>query len=405
MTRTRRSHVARLSGIALGLAALAISAQAQTSPWYVGLQQRFEHQSNVLQSPVEISDTISSTSLIAGLDQPIGRQRLFGSVTLGRVNYSDQKSLSHDGHSLQLGINWEMAGNLSGVLAVDSAQSLADFTPAGFQSVTSNNLVKTQGGRFSVRLGTVGRLSVEAGGNTRRTRYDNPAYITRNANIDEGFAGLRYRPGGSLVLGAAVRMTRGEYPNCRNPRPGVYTTEGFEKDNLDLTAEWPLSGASRLDARVSIGKDRYDTISTRDFSGVTGQVTWNWQPTGRTSLVTSFSRNSGDDASIALGTGGVPIATAASRVTNVLAARATYDLTGKIKLAGGFSYSDGTSVSLIGGGTTADVNTVANLGLTWQATRAIRAGCDVSLRSRATKAGVTGYDSTTLGCFGEFVLR
>ena len=81
--RTRRAAVA---SAALALCAWQAPAQAQTptSPWYLGVSQRLDYHSNVYQtSNNKVSDTVSLTSLIAGLDQPIGRQRLHGSLSAG----------------------------------------------------------------------------------------------------------------------------------------------------------------------------------------------------------------------------------------------------------------------------------------------------------------------------------
>ena len=408
MTLTRRTPIARLSAVGLGLSLLALTAQAQTSPWSIGLNQRFEHQSNVFQAAAGASDTVSTTSLVGGLDLPVGRQRFFARASFGHVRYGDQSQLNHDGYSLAMGVNWETAGNLSGSVSFDSSRTLAEFTPAGLNSVSSNNLTKTDGGRVTVRLGAITRLTFEAGAAVRRTRFDNPNYISRNVDINEISGGVRYRPEGALVLGLGLRATRGEYPNLRKPQTGGFRSEGFNKDNIDLTAEWPISGASRLDGRLSIGKDRYDTLAARDFSGVTGEVNWRWQPTGRSALTTSFTRRSGDDTGLALGPGLIPYATAANQVSNTLSVTGEYDLTGKIKARGGVSYTDGTFVNLLaaaGTGTGSEKVSALTLGLAWEASRAIRAGCDFSTRSRSVKTGAGGFDSNTFGCFGEFVLR
>lgn len=396
----------RLSVIAGVIGLFALQAQAQTNPWYIGVNQRFEHHTNLFQaSSQEVSDTVSTTSVVAGLDQPIGRQRLYGRLTAGTSRYSERSDLNHNAYSLAAGIDWETAGRISGTLAVDAAESLADFNPVGLPGVLTNNTTSTQGLRGSVRVGVVTRLTAEVGGATRKTRFDNAAYQIRNVDIDEAYGLVRYRPAGSLVLGVGLRATRGNYPNFRNPSAGVYVSEGFKRDNIDLIAEWPVSGASRVDARLSVGKDRYDTLTARDFSGVTGEVTWKWQPTGRTSLTTVYTRRTGDETSVSTVPGQVPYATAANQVSNTLGVAADYELTGKIKLRGSVAISDSKAVDLIRSTTNNDFTTTATLGLNWEATRAIRAGCDISMRSRADKGGNPGYDATVFGCFGEFVLR
>jgi hypothetical protein len=406
MTKTSRLNTVRLSAVGCAIGLLSLQAAAQSSPWYVGLNQRFEHQNNVFQTATgQISDTVSTTSLVGGLDQPIGRQRLFGTASLGTVRFQNRAQLNYDAYNGQLGVNWETAGNLSGTVALDASQSLADFTPIALPGVTSNNTTNTVGGRVTARMGVVTRMTVEVGAATRRTRYDNPLYQIRDVDIDEVFGGVRYRPAGSLVLGIGLRATRGEYPKFRNPAPGRYTSEGFDRNNVDLSAEWPLSGASAIDARLSFGKDKYDTVTARNFSGVTGALTWRWQPTGRTAMTTSFTRRSGDDATVNFLPGQLPYATSATRESNALAVAVDYDLTGKIKARAGLSATEQTAVDLLLGTSSREFLTAATLGFAWEATRAIRAGCDVAQRSRSTRAGVPGYDATTFGCFGEFVLR
>lgn len=405
MTQKLRPSL-RLGAVAFALGLVAVQAQAQTSPWYVGVNQRFEHHTNLFNAASgQVADTVSQTSLVGGLDIPVGRQRVFATAALSHVRYQDRGELSHDGHNVTAGINWETIGNLAGTIAFDSSRTLADFNAAGLPGVTSNNITSTSGARATARMGVVTRLSVDLSASTRRTRYDNPAYLARNLNVDEFYGGVRYRPAGSLVLGAGLRATRGEYPNFRNPAPGRYTPEGFDRNNIDLSADWPLSGASRVEARVSFGKDSYDTITSRDYSGVTGEVTWRWQPTGRTNLTTSFSRRSGDEASITTTPGVLPYATAANRVSNTLSANADYELTGKIKVRGSVSYIDATTIDLLTQATGSDKTTAMTLGLVWEATRTIRAGCDVTARRRAAGTGVIGYTSEVYGCFGEFVLR
>jgi len=406
MTRILRPTPGRLGAIGCVLGLLALNAQAQTSPWYVGLNQRINHQNNVFQtSTAQVSDTVSTTSLVGGLDQPIGRQRVYGRVSMGQARYANRNALNHDAYTGALGLDWSTIGNLSGSIGLDASQSLADFTPLGLPVVTGNNTTNTYGARAVARIGAVTRMTLEVGGAMRRTRFDNPLYQIRDVDIDEVFGGIRYRPGGALVLGAAVRATRGEYPKFRNPAPGRYTPEGFERDNLDLSAEWPLSGASTIDARLSFGKDRYDTVTARNFSGVTGALTWRWQPTGRTAVTTSYVRSSGDDATLAFNPGQVPYATAATRENNALSATVAYDLTGKIKARAGVTANEATAVDLLFGATSRERTTGLTLGFTWDATRAIRAGCDLGYRNRASRAGVAGYDATDIGCFGEIVLR
>jgi hypothetical protein len=405
MSKTSHRTIGRMSLMGCLLGLLSIQAQAQTSPWYLGINQRLEHQNNVYQaSSGQQADTISITSLIGGFDIPVSRQQLFGRATVSANRYQNRSVLNNNSYNAQLGLNWETAGNIAGTVALDTSKSLADFNPFGLGAVTDNNGLETSGARATARFGLVTRLSGEVGISARRTRYDNPLYVARNLDIEEAFAGVRYRPAGTLVLGAALRRTLGEYPRFRNPAPGAFTPEGFEGNNFDLTAEWPVSGASRIDARASFGETKYDTLTAGNFDGLTGAVTWIWKPTGRTGAAFGFTRTAGDQTSLNTVPGRAVVATSISQVADTLFGRVDYDLTGKIKATAGLAYSDTNTLNLAAQTTGKERLTTANLGLVWEATRSIRAGCDVVFRT-ATRAGAPGYDANNFGCFGEFLLR
>jgi hypothetical protein len=405
MDKTSHRTISRLSLVGCLLGFVTPHVVAQTSPWYLGASQRIEHQSNIYSaSSGAQSDTISITSLLAGFEIPVSRQQLFGRATVSANRYQNRSVLNNNSHSAQLGLNWETAGNLAGTVAIDSSETVGDFSPFGLAATTDNNMVSTTGARATARFGLVTRLSGEVGASARRTRYDNPFYIARNVDIEEAFVGVRYRPAGSLVLGAALRRTLGEYPNFRNPAPGRFTPEGFQADNLDLTADWPLTGASRIDARFSIGENSYDTLTVGNYNGLTGALTWNWRPSGRTTAAFGWTRAAGDETSLSTIPGRAAVTTSINRVADTLFARAEYELTGKIRANAGLAYSDSSTLNLATLSAGSERVTTANLGLVWSATRNIRAGCDVLFRT-ATRAGAPGYDATNFGCFGEFVLR
>ena len=74
MKSTRQ--IARL-GLAVISLASASCVVAETNPYYVGVSQAFTHESNVFRvatGQAESSDTYSTTSLLAGIDQPFGRR-------------------------------------------------------------------------------------------------------------------------------------------------------------------------------------------------------------------------------------------------------------------------------------------------------------------------------------------
>lgn len=399
----------RLGAVAAAALTCASAAHSQGSPYYIGVSQRLTHQSNLYNAPSagEVSDVQSSTSLLAGLNLMLGRQRLFADVTASNNRYNDNKQLDHSGYSARVGLDWETIGRLSGSLSASSTRNLADFSPAGFAASTTKNITKTDQVNATARIGVVTRLTGELSLGHRTTRFSEPLQQARENDLDELSVGVRYRPGASLTLGAALRLGMGEYPRFAEPQPGQFVSEGYDRRYVDLTADWPISGASSLSARISLGEDSYDTVKARDFSGATGSLGWRWKPTGKIGLSTTLSRDVGDQGALfAPAEPGLdPSIISINQVRNTLSVAATYEVSAKINATAGVSVSDGKSINPLTNVVGGDRTQALKLGLRWMPTRSITAGCDLGRSSRSASAIASSYDANTFGCYGEFALR
>lgn len=59
-------------------AACALAQEQERIPYYIGVSQSFTHDSNVYRTSTnEVSETISGTGVLLGMDQHLGRQRVF----------------------------------------------------------------------------------------------------------------------------------------------------------------------------------------------------------------------------------------------------------------------------------------------------------------------------------------
>src|SRR5204863_3882657 len=132
----------------------AIAAWAdEPSPWYIGVSQGFTHDSNVYRTPDGPGDNYSTTSLLGGFDQPIGRQRLHASARVGYNRYQDQRALDNTGYSVDAGWDWATIEKLSGSLSANATQSLAQFNGNATQPTTDRNVLKAAQSNASARLG------------------------------------------------------------------------------------------------------------------------------------------------------------------------------------------------------------------------------------------------------------
>ena len=415
--RASRRLAAALTTLAAG------AAMAQSSPYYLGVAQSLGYESNLyrvgddqtLPAGYSKSDTVSGTSLVGGVDQTIGRQRVYGSANVRANRYANNKALDNESYGLNLALDWATVGRLSGTLSAAADQNLAQFNNRAAGGVeTRKNVVRTNQVDARVRLGVVTKYTLEASLGHRNRSYSAPEYNSSEYRQTSGSLGLRYRPSGALSLGVALRITEATYPKFNQTAPGVFESDRLKRQDIDFTATWLPSAVSQFNLRLSPTHTSYDRDTGSDFSGVTGSATWGWQPTGKLRLTTGLSRDTGQSSdAVNLGFFGSGV-TDYSRTTSALSLKADYELSAKIALNAGISYAHralANTSSLagnpVGTVTGSDNTTVLSLGARWLPTRSIQVGCNVSAENRSssnTNLSV-GLSGNAFSCYGQFVLQ
>lgn len=395
-------------------------ATAQTSPWYVGGAVTLTHENNLYRladgaaAPPGLSkaDLVTSTALLAGLDQPIGRQRLYGSATLRADRYRDNGNLDNDGYALRTGLDWSTVGRLSGNLDLSADRNLARFDTDTQISTSSRRNVEDKHRVFAeARLGVVTAYTLQASVEYRERRFSAPEYDPRESQQTTLAASLRWRPRGGLMLGAGMRTTDGRLPRFGTAPGGGVVAQDYRRDGLDLLGALETGGSSRLDGRVTLGRTRYDQTSARDFSGATGYLAWTWQPGGRLVLDTRLARDSGQDVFFS----GDPLFGGLvddSKTTTALSVGARYALGAKLQLRARLGYTTRDLVRTIPDAlipTDArgrDHTTELSLGATWEPTRSLVFGCDLAHESRSASGALSlPYSAGRAGCFAQAFLR
>lgn len=406
----------------LALASSCTAALAETSPWYVGVSERFTHESNLYRvdastalGQLSRSDTVSSTSLVAGLDQPIGRQRLFGNATLSANRYSNNAYLNDTSYSLTGGLDWTSIERLSGNLSVASSRNQRSFNvdsgPDALETRKNNESVAQVDATF--RAGDVTRLTMEATLGHRRVSYSAPEYAGSQYQQNRGSLGLRYRPG-TATFGAALSLADSRYESSPAQAATGQAAEQVRRSSLDLSVNWPASGASNVYARLSPTRATYSEFTQRDFSGLTGALRWNWLPTGKLSLETRFVHDISQDSNFETFGGPSVVGTSnTGRTTTELRFTVGYDMTAKTALNAALGTThrrleqtanmNGLSVVTAAGSD--DTNTYS-VGLRWTPQRSLQAGCNLAREQRSATGRLTqNYRADTVNCYGQFTLQ
>jgi hypothetical protein len=400
-------------------------ALAESSPWYVAASQSYSYESNLLrlatgqETPLGYSrnDDVWSTALLAGLDQPIGRQRIFGNLTLRKNRYSGNPQLNNTSYNASAGIDWSTIERISGSLSASANRALQTFSPDLFTSDRLNNLESTETLNGSIAVGLVTQYSVvlNAGHRQVRNSLSDPGIRSREYYQDNAELSLRWAPSSNALFGIGVGVTRGSNPKFAIRADGEYQADRFKRNDLVLTAALRPSGASTVDIRLANGETRYDLNRQRDFSGVTGSLGWNWQATGKLRLNTQLSRETGQDsyATRTLLTN-QPTSADFSRVNDQLRVQAYYDLSAKIGVNAGASYGHRDVVRTINdplippNASGEDRTRTLAVGARWSPRRYSMLGCDVSMEKRKGSGDAqlaSDMQAKALSCFGQLTLQ
>jgi hypothetical protein len=412
----------RPAALTLLLATLAAAgARAEVQPYYLGVTEAYTRDSNLLRladgavAPTGFSrsDSSWSTALLAGFDQPFGRQHGYANLTVRDTRYSANTIYNYLGYSANAGLDWSTAERVSGTLAVSGNRALYAFN-AGYGAglLTKKNLqtTKTVNGSVSVGLVTEYSLVVSAGRRDVTNSLSDPGIQALDFNQDNASIGVLWRPRSATSFGATYSETRGRYPRYQQVATG-YNADRFTQPNFDLSAIVQPTGASNLELHVGYSQTRYDLNQPRNFSGGTGRLVWSWQPRGKLQLSARLSRDVGQNV-YAVNDFGIPATSDYSQVYTTARVQADYTVTAKISATASLQQVNRTIAlntdSPFRPPTSQgkDNSLVFAVGARWAPLRSVLTGCDFSNEKRGASGELTAplHDST-FSCYAQFQLQ
>lgn len=379
-----------LLAAAPALAQTVSSASDAGSPYYLGAALSRTYANNVFQQNAgENSDRVTALTLLAGVDQRLGRQRVYANTKWYDSRYDENSRLDNRGYDVTGGLDWETVGNLSGNLTYTGRRNLADFNSfTDLTPTTERNLETNESAAATVRLGLPNTTAFALEGSYvwRAREYSLPLYSFQEYRLNTTSLGLTYAPSGAWRFGIAGRKQDG-----KTPANGVE----FSSRNVDLTANWRATGASSFNARISHSdSDRYN--------GVTGAIAWDWRPGARWSLSTQLTRDTAVETYYA----GVANATSEwDRVSTSVQTRVTYRLTGKVSMYAGGGYSKLTRDDDSRNVTDNSSSRFYNAGISWQALRNVSLGCTYNRNERSSRRALYSYDAYSVGCYVQGMIN
>lgn len=429
-TSRRRS---RLKAVVATLAAAggawqAPQAAAQSSPYYVAGSVAVSYDANLFRLAGDQQpglgdtrdDTVLSTALVGGFNQGIGRQRVFGSITLRDNKFQHNERYSNQSYNGSAGLDWSTVERISGSVGLSTARALSTFNAEGVGLLSQRNLETTQAGNALVRIGLVTAYSLEIGAGLRQVRnsLDDERVRARDFNQDNYSVGVAWRPGGPVTVAAALRRLNGEYPTFRRDSAGVVESDRFQQQQLEVITTWQPTGGSSLDLRLNFGDTTYVSNEQRNFSSLNGSLGWLWQATGKLRLNSRLTRDKGQDAypsSIPFFFTSIPVTLFDSRVITTARVQADLDVSAKLALTASAQVAQrnltrdtvtvfgATSLGLNNG---QDSTTLLTLGVRWAPLRSTLFGCDAGSERRNATGDLTApLRGSSLSCYGQITIQ
>ncbi|MCW7537292.1 hypothetical protein OOT46_05430 [Aquabacterium sp. A7-Y] len=407
----RRLRASQLP-LAAACALVVQAAPALADPYYLQASQEFSRESNLFRDRdgAERSDTISSSTLQVGVDQPIGRQRLVGSAMVQRNLYKDQSHLNNTAYGVNVRADLETVNRISGGLRYSNSRRLAEFeTGSATTRNTERNLLTLQEFGARGQLGMASLWVLETGYTFRDQDYSAKAFESLVQKSHAVNFGTKYRPSDLINFGLGYRQTAGRIPNYR---PGI--EDEYDRKDIDFTVLWKPNGLSTLDMRLSRTHTDHDVVDAKDFKGFTGNIGYSYRPGGKLSYKLNLIRETNDDTSLldfgefaGIDLGSQPLEN--TRTITSLRFGTVYDATAKIRLTGGLRYIrrniEETGLVNRNG---SDRTTVATLGANYAFSRNWTFGCNVAWEKRKAdeSEGVSfPFKAETASCMAQFLLQ
>lgn len=282
--------------VALLTAAAAMAQPESTDAFQIRAGVGVEHDSNVLRQPTAVSDTAATASLGLKFDRRYSLQRFRADIEAATWRYSDHSELNYSTINYNAAWDWSFTPKLHGVVSADRKQYRETTT----DTLTGVNRVgrrteRTELAEGIYELGAAWRAL--AGVSHTSARSTEPNSYDASPVVRSAYVGAGYELASGTSITARFRHGNGEYTDST---AGAATGD-FHENEADVLLKWPVTAKTSVEARLGHLDRTHPTAPQRDFSGLVGSATVNWEITGKTRLLAQVAH---DLSATGLATGG-----------------------------------------------------------------------------------------------------
>lgn len=286
-------------GASLLLAAAGTAMAQEPDTLQFRAAQSFQYDSNIFRlsdqantqavlGRSERSDMVSTTTVGFRLNKPVGLQRFEAGANLELNKYSRFSNLDFNAVSYAAAWRWSLTPSFHGNLTTDRREFADNAADVQNQGQVNRRTDKSTVLDAEYEIDGVWR--VLGGVFQRDSKSSQPFVFQGDSKLKGSEVGFRYQFPYATSLAYRFKNSTGEYSNSFFP--GIAGSD-FKDREHELRGEWRPGGRTTLNGRIAHFDRKHDTLPLRDFSGVIGQVDWNYEFTGKTSAAAGVVRELG----------------------------------------------------------------------------------------------------------------
>lgn len=298
MTHLHPHRQPKLIGLALLLAAGSAVAD-QFDTFNITLGATAMHDSNLFRlsssaNPTALlgtsqkSDTIRATTVGLKFAKDYSLQRFELEASLVDYRYNTFDYLDFTARNYSAAWRWALTPRLKGNLTRAQTEALNSFTD--YSNYRQQNIRTNINTRFDGDFELGAAVHIIAGISQNESTNSKIFLAEGDSTYDSADFGLRYvfRSGASVSL--VQRQGSGDYTNRKQPIPiGLYDN-GFDQNDTELRAVWPVTAKTRLEGRIAHTERKHDHYAQRNYDGTVGNFNVNWDITAKTRFTATASR-------------------------------------------------------------------------------------------------------------------
>lgn len=304
---TNSGHQYRACAVAITTVSVLVcssAGQAQENEdddkggFHASVAENLKYDSNVFRLPSgantaattsagQRDDFISTTYLQLRFGKDFGRHQLNIMVAPNMVRYFEFNQFDYFGHDAF--IDWVGRLGSDGHYGLRyehlrTESNLADLAQP------ERNIVNTEivGADLVVRTGSY--LHVVTAWRGTRAHNSNTLEQGGDNHGWSGDAGLRLSKNGTDWADLRYRRSVYQYPNVI---PSQLSDNSYQQNEVELSWNWMITEASRLEGRASHVRRSHEHFHERDFDGWVGDLKYTWRPTESTSVAAKAFREIG----------------------------------------------------------------------------------------------------------------